>query len=49
MTTGSSAIAKIRAMVTAKRTEWDLIDATGPAFGQRLTENLLQPLDLLVV
>jgi putative spermidine/putrescine transport system substrate-binding protein len=49
VTTGSSSIAKIRAMVAAKRTEWDVIDATGPAFGQLLTENLLQPLDLSIV
>ena len=27
VTTGSSSIAKIRAMVAAKRTEWDVIDA----------------------
>ena len=49
VTTGSSNIAKIRAMVLAKHTEWDLIDATGPAFGQLLTDNLLQKLDLSVV
>src|SRR5215470_2287107 len=49
VTTGSSSIAKIRAMVAAKRTEWDIIDATGPAFGQLLTENLLQKLDLSVI
>jgi putative spermidine/putrescine transport system substrate-binding protein len=49
VTTGSSSIAKIRAMVQAKRTEWDLIDATGPAFGQLLAENLLQPLDLKAI
>jgi putative spermidine/putrescine transport system substrate-binding protein len=49
VTTGSSAIAKIRAMVTAKRTEWDIIDATGPAFGQLLTESLLQKLDLSAI
>jgi putative spermidine/putrescine transport system substrate-binding protein len=49
VTTGSSSIAKVRAMVNAKRTEWDIIDATGPAFGQLLTENLLQKLDLSAI
>jgi putative spermidine/putrescine transport system substrate-binding protein len=49
VTTGASSIAKIRAMVSAKRTEWDLIDATGPAFGQLLTENLLQKRDLSAI
>ncbi len=49
VTTGASSIAKIRAMVAAKRTEWDLVDATGPAFGQLLNENVLQKLDFSVV
>jgi len=46
VTTGASAIAKMRAMVSARRTEWDVVDATGPAFGQLLTDNLIQKLDL---
>jgi len=49
VTTGAASIAKIRAMVNAKRTEWDVVDATGPAYGQLLTENLLQNLDFSVV
>jgi putative spermidine/putrescine transport system substrate-binding protein len=49
VTTGASSIAKIRAMVSAKRTEWDLVDATGPAFGQLLDANVLQKLDTSIV
>ena len=49
VTTGAASVAKIRAMVASKRPEWDLVDATGPAYGQLLAENLIQKLDYSLI
>jgi putative spermidine/putrescine transport system substrate-binding protein len=43
-TTGGSDVAKATAMVRAKRTEWDLIDAQGATLAQFVAADLLQPL-----
>lgn len=49
VTTGAASVAKIRAMVATKHPEWDVVDATGPAYGQLLAENLIQKLDYSLI
>ena len=49
VTTGASSITRIRAMVASEHPEWDVVDATGPAYGQLLAENLIQKLDYSVI
>lgn len=49
ITTGASDVAKIQAMVQANRTEFDIVDATGPGFGQLLAKGLLQQVDFNVI
>lgn len=49
VTTGGDQVSKIRTMVEARRTTWDVVDATGPAFGQLLADDLLTKMDTGVV
>lgn len=49
VTTGADQIAKIRRMVEADRTKWDVVDATGPAYGQLLANDLMEKVDTDVV
>ena len=49
MTTGGSDVAKAVAMVKAKRTEYDLIDAQGTTLSQFAKAGILEPLDTSVI
>jgi putative spermidine/putrescine transport system substrate-binding protein len=45
VTTGGSDVAKAAAMVKARRTEWDLVDAQGTTLAQFIEAGILEPLD----
>ena len=45
VTTGANEISKIRTMVKADRTQYDVIDTTGPTYGQMLAEDLIAKMD----
>lgn len=49
VTTGADQVPKMRTMVEARRTAWDVVDATGPVFGQLLADKLLTKMDTSVV
>jgi putative spermidine/putrescine transport system substrate-binding protein len=49
LTQTASQVAQMKTMVAAKRTEWDLIDATGPVYGQLLADDLLDKMDKSIV
>lgn len=49
VTTGGSDVSKIRTMVKAGQTQYDVVDATGPTYGQLLADDLLTKMDTSVV
>lgn len=49
VTTGADQISKIRTMVKADRTQYDVVDTTGPTYGQLLADDLLSKMDTGVV
>jgi putative spermidine/putrescine transport system substrate-binding protein len=49
VTTGSSDVAKITAMVKAGHPDWDVADAQGTVFGQLVASGLLEKLDTSIV
>lgn len=47
--TGGSDVARIKTMVEAGRTEWDVSDATGPVYAQLKAAGLVEPMDMSVI